>query len=387
VTSSPHPTLLERGGSNRRVVALFTELLGVGGIQEASRLTAAALVDVASSRGWSTDFLSLNDPPGVDALPSPLGTIRFRGFGREKVRFGRSALALARKPSQIVLAAHPYLALPAAQLKLLNPKLKMIVISHGVEVWKRLPVLRQLAFRQADLFMAPSRYTIDKIVEIHGIRAEKTRRLAWPVNPVFLELAGKAERLPAPAAFPDGLVLLAVARLMAKERYKGVDQLMQAVARLAPRHPSLQLAVVGRGDDFARHQELAAELGIASRVRFFDNISPAETAACYSRCDVFALPSTGEGFGLVFLEAMAFGKPVIGAAAGGVTDIIKHGQNGLLVRAGDLDELIQALERLLTSESLRIELGRTGAHVVRSQYSFETFRSDLAGVLDDCGLA
>jgi phosphatidyl-myo-inositol dimannoside synthase len=387
VSSSRDSALPEPGDSSRRLVALFTELLGVGGIQEASRLTAAALVDIASRRRWSTDFLSLNDPPGVHALPSPFGSISFRGFGRAKVRFSRSAFGLARKPTRVVLAAHPYLALPAAQLKLLNPKLKVIVVSHGVEVWKRLPVLRRLAFRRADLFLAPSRHTVDKIVEVHHIAAAKTRRVAWPVNPVFLDMAGRGEVLRAPARFPDGLILLAVARLVANERYKGVDQLIRAVAQLAPRHPSLQLAVVGRGDDLERHQELAASLGIASRVQFFDNISPAETAACYSSCDVFALPSTGEGFGLVFLEAMAFGKPVVGAAAGGVTDIIEHGQNGLLVPAGDLNGLIETLERLLTSESLRISLGSRGAQMVRSRYSFETFCSDLERVLGDCGLA
>jgi len=387
VSNSRDSARPQRGDSSRRLVALFTELAGVGGVQEASRLTAAALVDIASCRHWSTDFLSLNDPPGVHALPSPFEKISFRGFGRAKVRFSRSALGLARNPTRIVLAGHPYLALPAVQLKLLNPKLKVIVVSHGVEVWKRLPVLRRLAFRRADLFLAPSRYTVDKIVEVHHIAAAKTRRVAWPVNPILLEMARRGELPPVPARFPDGLILLAVARLVTKERYKGVDQLIRAVAQLAPRHPSLQLVVVGRGDDLERHQGLATGLGIASRVQFFDNISTAETAACYSRCDVFALPSTGEGFGLVFLEAMAFGKPVVGAAAGGVSDIIEHGQNGLLVPAGDLDELIGMLERLLMSESLRLSLGRTGAQMVRSRYSFDTFRSDLERVLGDCGLA
>jgi glycosyltransferase involved in cell wall biosynthesis len=199
-----------------------------------------------------------------------------------------------------------------------------------------------------------------------------------------------AERPPAPeppAGFPKGLVILSVARLMANERYKGVDQLLQAMAQLARRHPSLELVVVGRGDDLPRHQQLAAKLGLVDRVRFFDNISPAETAACYSRCDIFALPSTGEGFGFVFLEAMAFAKPVIGAAAGGVTDIIEDGQNGLLVPPRNLDHLIEAIDRLLANESLRSEMGRRGAELVRSRYSFAAFRSELEVLLRDCGVA
>jgi phosphatidyl-myo-inositol dimannoside synthase len=378
---------LKRTDSNSRVVALFPELLGVGGIQEASRLTAAALIDIAARRGWSADFLSLNDPAGTQALPSHFGSISFRGFERAKVRLSLSSWVLASEPTRIVLAAHPYLALPAAQMKLLNPKLKMIVVSHGVEVWQRLPSLRRRAFRRADIFMAPSRYTIEKIIEVQGVTRSKTRRVAWPLSPTFLEMAEGSETLPAPATFPSGLVLLAVARLAANERYKGVDRLLQAVAQLAPKHPSLHLVVVGRGDDLGRHRELAAHLGIASRTRFFDGISARETVGCYSRCDVFAMPSTGEGFGFVFLEAMALGKPVVGAAAGGVTEIIEHGRNGLLVPPGDLDQLVQTLERLITSESLRTELGRRGAEVVRSRYSFETFRSEVEDVLHGCGLA
>jgi phosphatidyl-myo-inositol dimannoside synthase len=123
------------------------------------------------------------------------------------------------------------------------------------------------------------------------------------------------EKLPLPSAFPKGLVVLTVARLAATEKYKGVDQLIRAAAQLLPRVPTLNLVVVGRGDDLPRHQRLAAELGVGTRVHFFDHLSPEETAACYSQSDVFALPSTGEGFGFVFLEAMAFAKPVIAAAA------------------------------------------------------------------------
>jgi glycosyltransferase involved in cell wall biosynthesis len=89
----------------------------------------------------------------------------------------------------------------------------------------------------------------------------------------------------------------------------------------------------------------------------------------------------------VFLEAMAFAKPVIAAAAGGVTDIVEHGRNGLLVPPGDLEQLMQALEHLLTNESLRFELGHRGADIVRSKYQFERLRSDLQAVLWEYGLA
>jgi phosphatidyl-myo-inositol dimannoside synthase len=372
--------------STTRIVAFFPALLSTGGIQEASRLTAAALTDIAKAQNWSTDFLSLNDPLGRQDLATSKGTIPFLGFGRSKMRFALSAVGCAGGSTRIVFAAHPNLALPAAQMKLLHPKLKMVVISHGVEVWQRLPALRRRALLQSDVLMAPSRYTIKQMVEVQGAARVKTRRVAWPLSPSFLQMA-ENQKLPVPPAFPGGLVVLTVARLIAAENYKGVDHLIRAVAQLVPKLAAVHLVVVGGGDDLPRHQELAAELGIAARVHFFDALCSAETAACYAHCDVFALPSTGEGFGFVFLEAMAFAKPVIGAAAGGVTDIVEDGLNGLLVAPGNVGQLGQALERLLTSESLRAQLGHRGAEIVRSKYRFEQFRSELEALLGDCGLA
>lgn len=371
----------------RRIVALFPAINGVGGIQQASRLTAAVLAEIAAHYGWSVSLLSLNDPPDHETSALNGAAIPFRGFGRAKVRFLLSALSQARARTRIVLVAHPYLAVAAAQMKMLRPQVKVIVISHGVEVWRRLPALRHRSLLNADVFVAPSRYTIDRLIDTQGVSQAKAIRLPWPLSSDFLGLVGQRDTLRVPDAFPKGLVVLATARLAADEKYKGVDHLIRAIALLAPKIPALRLAVIASGDDVARHEQLARELGIADRARLFVGLSPAETAACYSQCDVFALPSTGEGFGFVFLEAMAFGKPVIGAAAGGVTDIIEHERNGLLVAPGNIDDLAAALEKLLASESLRAQLGRAGAESVRSQFQFETFRSRLEAILRQCGLA
>jgi phosphatidylinositol alpha-1,6-mannosyltransferase len=370
----------------RRIVALFPELLGVGGIQESGRLTAVALDGVASRYGWSVEFLALNDPPGSHVLPSTERKIPFQGFGRSKMRFAVAALRKARGGTRIVLAAHPHLAVPAAQMKLLAPGVKMITISHGVEAWSPLPWFRRLAFLRSDVFLAPSRYTVSKIAEAQGAPKNRIQLLPWPLNPDILRMAGQSKKLPLPASFPMGVIVLTVARLAASERYKGVDRLIESVAQLRTQVPGLHLMVIGGGDDLARHVKLAADLGVATQVRFFDNLSREEIAASYSKADVFAMPSTGEGFGLVFLEAMAFAKPLIGAAAGGIPDVVEDGQNGFLVSPGDTEQLANALQRLVTNEGLRIELGKRGAEIVRTKYRFEGFRAELEAILRSCGL-
>jgi glycosyltransferase involved in cell wall biosynthesis len=144
---------------------------------------------------------------------------------------------------------------------------------------------------------------------------------------------------------------------------------------------------VGDGDDLPRLRQLAHDCGVDGRVHFFSRVSRRELAACFAHADIFALPSTGEGFGMVFLEAMVFGRPIVGAACGGTTDVLEDGVNGLLVPPHDAGRLEQALLRLMRDEKLRAELGLGGARIVRQKYSFEVFRAELKQILAECGLA
>ena len=162
--------------------------------------------------------------------------------------------------------------------------------------------------------------------------------------------------------------------------------MIAAVAQLRATHPDLHLVAVGSGDDLPRLRALAAGLGVSDAIHFLENLSRCEIAACYARADVFALPSTAEGFGLVFLEALAFSKPVIGAAAGGTGDVIEDGVNGLLVPPNDPQCLAQALDRLLRDDVLCAELGRRGAEMVRRKFQFGAFQVELERILSDCGL-
>src|SRR4029077_3721101 len=116
-------------------------------------------------------------------------------------------------------------------------------------------------------------------------------------------------------------------------------------AQLRGTSPGLQLVAVGGGDDLPRLQKLSSELGIADRVHFLENLSREELAGFRARAAVFVLPSAGEGFGLVFLEAMAFGCPVVGAACGGITDLVVDGVNGFLVPSHDPELLAETLNR------------------------------------------
>jgi glycosyltransferase involved in cell wall biosynthesis len=375
----------------QEILGLFTELLGIGGVQEAGRMTAAALLEMGRASGRPVDILSLNDPRGEQCIRWGDSEIAFSGFGRAKARFVLSAIGKAcRRPREgtpIILAAHPHLALPASWIQRVRPNFKVVVMSHGIEVWKPLASPRLRALQKASLLTAPSSYTARKMAGEQNIPESKIRRLPWPLSPDFIKLAEHPGKLPLPRGFPRGRIILTVGRWAARERYKGVDALIVAVARVRTTIPDVQLVAVGSGDDLSRLRSIAAEEQVADRVHFLEGLSKEELASRYAAADVFALPSIGEGFGLVFLEAMAFGKPVVGADAGGITDLIRDGSNGLLIPPNDPDGLAQGLSRLLQDEALRRKLGECGAAMVRREYQFDAFREALDQILGDvaCG--
>ena len=369
----------------KRIVALFTDLLGVGGVQQAGRVTGMALAEIARERGWTVEFLSLNDARGMHDLPDASG-VGLRGFARNKAGFGLAALRLAVGAGDdgVAVVGHPNLAPVAAWMRRLRAGLRVVVMSHGIEVWKPLAAHRRKALQRADRVLAPSSFTEQRLIEVQRVAAEKVRRLPWPIRPTFLELASERQKRPLPAGFPHGRTVLTVGRWAANERYKGGDVLIRAVAGLREAIQDIQLVAVGSGDDLPRLRALAAELKVEDRVHFLEKLSDGEVAARYAHADLFALPSTGEGFGLVFLEAMAFGKPVVGVAAGGVTDIVRDNENGFLVPPGDAQRLSHALRMLLEDDALRARLGAAGAEMVKREYSFEAFRARLAEILSDC---
>lgn len=367
-----------------RIVGLFPDLLAHGGVQEAGRQIMAALSEIASEQGWQTRFLALNDPKGPHSVSVRARSISFTGYQRAKTKFVFAACRAARKNARIIFAAHPNLGPPASVAKKFGRDAKVIVVTHGVDVWEKLSPQRRKALLEADLVLAPSSYTATKLTEVQGVPPEKITQLAWPLGISFLKVAQDAASLPLPKSFPkNGPVILSVGRWSASEKYKGADDLILATAKLRVQNPELSLVLVGTGDDLPRLKALANANNLGVAVRFLENLPRNELIACYAHCDIFALPSTGEGFGLVFLEAMALGKPVIGVASGGTLDIIRDLRNGILVPPPKTDPaaLENALARLLGDPALRQSMGREGARIVTEEYSVAAFQQSLERIL------
>lgn len=363
------------------IVALFPAFLSVGGIEMAGRQTAAAFAAIADSNGWHYRFLSLNDAEGEHEVCAGERRFRFRGFNRRKLRFVFAALRAARARPRITFAAHPNLAPIAAGMRLVASDARLIIGTHGIEVWEPLPQIRRRALRHADIVVAPSSDTARKLTAVQGIPEAKIRRVPWCLDLEMTELARSQRQLPLPGEFPGGKVILSVGRWAANERYKGADLLIQVFGDLVRQFPDVHLVLVGQGDDLARLRNLAQASCAARKIHFLTHLSRNELAACYAHAEIFALPSTGEGFGLVFLEAMAFEKPVIGAPFGGIPDIIDDGETGILADPRDPASLALSLRTLLSNDELRRKMGKRAGEIARSRFGFNQFQRECESLL------
>ncbi|HUV91324.1 MAG TPA: glycosyltransferase family 4 protein [Anaerolineae bacterium] len=169
---------------------------------------------------------------------------------------------------------------------------------------------------------------------------------------------------------PEDRTVLFVGALDRAHYFKGIDVLLQALCRISD--PGLRLLVVGDGDLRATYQSQALDLGLAARVTFCGQVPDADLPAHYAASDLLVLPSTtmGEAFGVVLLEAMACGKPVIASNLPGVRSVVNDGQDGLLVRPGDAADLAQKLQRLLADAPGRREMGVRGRKKVEERYDW-----------------
>ncbi len=370
-------TRSERFGRAPVLLGLFPELGSPGGIQRSSRHIGAVLSSWAEERGGSYRFLSLNDGAGKSRVEVSGRPFEYEGFGRSKTRFSGAALG-AGSDIALVFAVHPNLA-PVGWLVKKRTGARLAVVAWGIDVWKRLPLHRQWPLRRADAVLAISRYTAEQVEKVQGVDAARIRLLPLTLEPAFWDRAQDVGEVRLPSGFPRGSTLLTVTRLAANEGYKGVDTVIQALPQLARAVPDVQYVVVGDGDDQPRLEALGRTLGVAERVHFLGQLGAMapELVGCYASCDVFVMPSSGEGFGVVFLEAMAFGKPVVGGAHGGTPDVIEDGLTGFLVRHGDIERLTQVLTTLLRDPSLRQKMGQRARARVQEKFLFAQFAARL----------
>lgn len=361
------------------ILGLFTQLLTEGGIERVGRHTAVVLTAVAREGGVPCRILSLNDARGMHTVRVNDLSAQVEGFARSKIRFITAAVTAAPRAT-LAYFGHARLAMVGVLMKAARPKLRMWVHLHGVEVWEPLPAMARRALRMATGLVSISKYSADKAADVQGVSREKMVIVPNALDPEMLERRN-GDGSPPRCFPPTGKTLLTVARLSAAERYKGVDTVIRALPQVVRAHADVTYVVIGDGGDRPRLARIAEESNVAASVLFAGHIPEDELIRAYQHCDVFVMPSSGEGFGVVFLEAMTFEKPVVAGNHGGAPEVVEEGVTGYLVGHDDISKTADRIVQLLDDESLSRRMGIAGRKRVEDNFSFSHFRLRLGALL------
>ncbi|MHB2169133.1 glycosyltransferase family 4 protein [Alsobacter sp. R-9] len=354
------------------ILALVTEAFGgKGGIARYNRDLLAAWAEQA-------DIHILPRSAGEQEL-LPAGVSQtFPSRGRLGYAI-RAAMDTVRVRPSTVFCGHLYMAPLAWALARLTGA-KFVLQVHGIDAWTSPGALRRFACEQADWILSVSRYTRSRLLTWAAI--EPNRVIVLPNTVDGRYRPGDRGAARARFGFGDGPVVVSVGRLDARERYKGQDAIIASLPDLLKHHPDLVYAIAGEGDDRPRLDSLAASLGVSGAVLFLGAVPDDALADFYRAADLFALPSTGEGFGIVFLEAMACGTPALGLAEAGAVDALAEGRLGETCHGNELAlRLNDILLRLPSGEGERQERVSDISAKVRWFFGADSFREQAVSIL------
>jgi len=351
-----------------------------GGVAAANRLVIQALHDA----GYALDVYALNETPAVQPQYTQRSSVRYRGFDGNKRAFTLASWrSLLSRRYSLVFCDHVNLAAMLAPLGALRLT-RYAVRLNGVEVFAPQPTLEgRLGLRFAWKRIAISDFTRQQV--IHQFPE-------LPVAVCDLALDPRYKDLTLPDRVPEIMltnvngaecslgkrVILHVGRMLSTEQYKGQDVLIESVAQILARYSDAQLVLVGRGDDAERLKNLAlAQAPSVQNAIFMPGFVPDDLLdQLYQRAYVFAMPSRGEGFGLVYLEAMRWGRPCIGSRVDASQCIIEHGKTGLLAGdPGDPNEVARLILHLFDHPNTARGMGQAGFERLKAHFLFPQFKA------------
>ncbi len=329
-------------------VVLFTlqTFSSTGGIQKMTRTLAHSLSLLAKQNKWRFTLWSLYDAD-TDLIPRYVPAENFKGFDHNLLKFISKTIFGLKKPD-IVILSHINLAVIGLLIKVIQPKCKIWLVAHGIEVWRPLSKPKKRLLKCCDKVICVSNFTRQQMIALHQANPDRCIVLNNAVDPFMAlpsEFSKPVHLLKRHWLTPENQIFFTLTRLASTEQYKGHDQVIKAVARLKDKFPNLRYILAGQYDynEEIRIQKLISEYKVDKEVILPGFINEDELSDYFLLADLFVLPSKKEGFGIVFIEALACGLPVICGNTDGSVDAVRNGDLGKGVNPDNLPELEEAL--------------------------------------------
>ncbi len=262
----------------------------------------------------------------------------------------RQTFNVQRSTFNAVICGHINL-LPVAALASGLQGAPVILILHGIDAWTPHDSgLVRTLLPQVDTFVTVSQCTKDRFLEWAPLRAEQGHVIPDCIDLDAYSPGPKRKELLDRYDLHDRTILLTLGRLDSDEQYKGHDEILEVLPYLAEEIPDVAYLVCGDGDDRPRLERKAERLGVADRTVFAGYVPEEEKEDHYRLADAFVMPGRGEGFGIVYLEAMACGVPVVASSVDASREAVRDGQLGAVVDPDDPEDIKQGVYRALDAD-------------------------------------
>ncbi len=313
-------------------------------------------------------------------------TKKYTGFKGNRILFVLKSLLKAKQVDQIIFG-HINLAPVSYLMKFCFPKKQFILITHGIEVWPLLSGFKKILLNKTDIILTVSEYTRRKLIEVQHADASRIIVFHNTLDPyfsypcVFTSNAGVREKY---GLLPKDDILFSLTRLSLKEKFKGYDIIIQCLPRLLQSFPEIKYILGGKYDvaEKIRIDQIIQENNLEGKVILTGFIKNENLVHYYQMSDVFILPSKKEGFGIVFIEALACGLPVIAGNQDGSTDALKNGELGTLINPDDKEEIILAIQKQLKKKGENTPLVKEGLQQkTQKLFGFEKYKTSLKKIL------
>lgn len=322
-----------------------------GGVEKVSRKFIYAIGQLLGTQHWMS--YSMHDEKKNTDI-SYIAPNRYKTFGGAKLSFVASSFLKGLKSNVLVLS-HINLLPVAKLIKLFKPKQRIIMFAHGIEVWDALPKWKTKFLQDKVQIWAVSNYTRDKMIAQHQISPQQIKVLNNSLSP-FIQLPHhfeKPQHLLEKYQIGDVPVIFTLNRLSASEKYKGYDKVITALGKLKQQNQAFIYLLAGKADDaeHIRLTKLIEDNNLVNEVKLIGYLSEEELTPHFLLSDLFIMPSKGEGFGIVFIEAAAHGCKVIGGNIDGSADALLNGKLGQLINPNEETEILQAIQNALADKA------------------------------------
>lgn len=348
-----------------------------GGIEKVCRILGKALYEESVQNESMLRICSMYDKSSDAAGNIYFPSEYFRGFKIRKLKFIIN-MVITGAAMDVVILSHINLLMIGSLIKKISPSTKIILLAHGIEVWYPVNKRTRRMMQKCDSILAVSHYTRDTIINIHGISKEKCKVLNNCLDP-FLPLPSiheKKEMLLHKYRFKSSdQILMTLTRLSSKERYKGYDQVLKAIPHLKEKFPCIKYLIAGSFDDEEKLyvDTLVSQLDISDSILMTGYLQDEDLESHFALSSLYVMPSRKEGFGIVFIEAMYYGLPVIAGNIDGSADALLNGELGQLVNPESEKEIADAIARVLENPISY----KPDRNLLIKNFGYENYRKQL----------